>query len=384
VQNKVEAMYLKNTCLKVCTAIACVAMLLVLTMPMPIVSAVSNAQILIYPAMSKMEVGETVTLTVNVTNVAQLVTWEADLKYNGTVVNCTAAWVPSDNVFAGHAFAPVGPLFGRDVVDNMSYLQFGAFILSSTDYASVTNGILYEANFTLLAKGTTTVTIADGTDSSRTIHIGTHSWDTFYSALYDPSQNIIPFTSSQGSTVRYGALNVPPVAAFSIIVPTVNNASKLILKGNVPLGVNYVNMYVGYSANFSASASYDPDGYVTRYVWDFGDGTATHPDMVNTTDPVVSHAYNATGEYNVKLIVYDNGTPPLPSPPVTSVVLVGVMLQLYNWSPLLYSVIVLICAAVVLYAARQIQRAVRRRAERRRRLLTTRPPTTLVPEAPKR
>jgi len=59
--------------------------------------------------------------------------------------------------------------------------------------------------------------------------------------------------------------------------------------------------YVGDSVVFDASASYDPDGIIVRYYWDFGDGTTA-----NTTDPIVEHIYNQNDTYTVTLNVTDN------------------------------------------------------------------------------
>jgi hypothetical protein len=137
-------------------------------------------------------------------------------------------------------------------------------------------------------------------------------------------------------------------------------------------------MFKDVAANFSAGASYDPDGYITRYVWNFGDGT-----VENTTDLVVSHAYNATKSFTVTLTVYDNGTPPLPSPQFYKVVMVGLILQYFNWLPLEYGVIALVCVGILLYAVTLVRRAVRRRAERKRRVLATVPSTTPVTKAQK-
>jgi PKD repeat protein len=55
----------------------------------------------------------------------------------------------------------------------------------------------------------------------------------------------------------------------------------------------------GLSCAFDSSASADPDGSLTGYAWDFGDGqtsTAANP----------SHTYAAPGSYNVRLTVTDN------------------------------------------------------------------------------
>jgi PKD repeat protein len=61
----------------------------------------------------------------------------------------------------------------------------------------------------------------------------------------------------------------------------------------------YQIVAVGEEAWFSANASYDLDGWIVYYVWDFGDGTTGYE--IETW-----HTYNATGNYTVTLTVYDN------------------------------------------------------------------------------
>ncbi|MEM3699754.1 MAG: PKD domain-containing protein [Candidatus Bathyarchaeia archaeon] len=55
------------------------------------------------------------------------------------------------------------------------------------------------------------------------------------------------------------------------------------------------------TVHFDASGSYDPDGSINLYIWDFGDGSKQ-----NTTDPVVSHNYTKEGLYSITLRVRDN------------------------------------------------------------------------------
>ncbi len=58
---------------------------------------------------------------------------------------------------------------------------------------------------------------------------------------------------------------------------------------------------VGTNTSFVGYYSYDPDGYITDYAWDFGDGSST-----NASGCCVSHVYEATGNYTVTLTVTDN------------------------------------------------------------------------------
>lgn len=57
--------------------------------------------------------------------------------------------------------------------------------------------------------------------------------------------------------------------------------------------------YTGELLYFNASASYDPDGGIVSYFWDFGDGT-------NTTGVFVEHSYMNDGNYTVTLTATDD------------------------------------------------------------------------------
>jgi len=55
-------------------------------------------------------------------------------------------------------------------------------------------------------------------------------------------------------------------------------------------------------ATFNASKSYDPDGNIVSYSWNFGDGTP----VVNETDPITTHIFQLPGDRTVTLTVTDN------------------------------------------------------------------------------
>jgi PKD repeat protein len=57
----------------------------------------------------------------------------------------------------------------------------------------------------------------------------------------------------------------------------------------------------GQVANFDASASSDPDGTITNYHWDFGDGQT-----LDTSSPTTAHIYTTPGVKTVTLTVTDN------------------------------------------------------------------------------
>jgi PKD repeat protein len=53
--------------------------------------------------------------------------------------------------------------------------------------------------------------------------------------------------------------------------------------------------------DFDGSASDDPDGTITEYVWDFGEG-----DPIVGSSPDATHEYSSGGEYAVTLTVTDD------------------------------------------------------------------------------
>ena len=71
-------------------------------------------------------------------------------------------------------------------------------------------------------------------------------------------------------------LNVPPVA----------DAGENIILNN-------------YTVIFNANLSYDVDGSIVKYVWDFGDGKTSY-------GSIIAHTYSNEGFYTVNLTVYDN------------------------------------------------------------------------------
>jgi len=103
----------------------------------------------------------------------------------------------------------------------------------------------------------------NGTDSD-----GDGIGDTPYNIPDGSNQDRYPFMEP------YGWVDKPPVANFTFT--------------NDDLSVN-----------FDASSSYDPDGYITTWIWDFGDQTGT-------SGEIVTHNYSSSGIYKVKLFVIDD------------------------------------------------------------------------------
>jgi len=72
-------------------------------------------------------------------------------------------------------------------------------------------------------------------------------------------------------------------------------------EGFPPVGSFHVpeNASVNHNMVFDASESFDPDGTIQSYIWDFGDG-------MTGLGAIVVHTYESPGEYTVMLTVTDN------------------------------------------------------------------------------
>ena len=118
--------------------------------------------------------------------------------------------------------------------------------------------------------------------------------------------------SLSGSWTAATVTNVAPVALTTGTTPT---------SGTAPLTVSFVG-----------SSSYDPDGAIASYVWNFGDGTSS-------TLSNVTHTYSTAGTYNASLTVTDNSgaqsvgtvTIVVSAVPVTSTKTVNVSSMVISW-----------------------------------------------------
>jgi parallel beta-helix repeat protein len=82
------------------------------------------------------------------------------------------------------------------------------------------------------------------------------------------------------SFANFSVANEPPVAAFSF----------------APL-----EPLIDQPVTFDAATSFDPDGVVSSYQWDFGDGATATSEIA-----IVTHAYSAATDFTVNVTVTDN------------------------------------------------------------------------------
>lgn len=121
----------------------------------------------------------------------------------------------------------------------------------------------------------TTFTLTDVPTSAGTIHQFTIDWD----ALSQGESSVTMQIDSEGDGVFEQIITIqPPIASFTF---------------------SPENPVAGEEIAFDASESYDADGEIVSYEWDFGDGT-------NSSGKVATHTYSTVEDYTVTLAVTDD------------------------------------------------------------------------------
>lgn len=119
-------------------------------------------------------------------------------------------------------------------------------------------------------------------------------------AQYDAAGNRL-FKLSLGGFV-YRALPVPASTTIDDVRAAMNTQFPRVDTDLPPVanfGASPNPILDGQPVSFDANASYDPDGVVTSYDWDFGDGNAG-------TGVTPTHVYTRPGDYLVRLTVHDD------------------------------------------------------------------------------
>jgi len=201
--------------------------------------------------------------------------WNMKLGFDPTmlhvvVINYTA--FPTSQFFSGHATTPGIP----SVIDNTAgFVLWAESLAGISDTVGPASGSLVYITFQIIA--------APAPGTSFTCHIdpgfGVPTDDTYF---LDIDTNEEPGLSTAYCTYTYvgttPAAKQPPVAVFDYSPKPV---------------------VVGQLVTFDGSASYDPDGVVVAWNWDFGDASTA-------SGKVVTHAYSSAGTVVVNLTVTDN------------------------------------------------------------------------------
>lgn len=237
----------------------------VAAMPMVSVGASSQKETLVYLDPERVTsvtwiVGKQFDVTVNVDNVADLFAWEISLGWDANILDFVS-W--SEGPFLKLQPRGTYQVEDLDQTEHSGSIQIGSTTIGEYKGNSG-SGILAYVTFQVKSSGSTAL------DLYNTVLLNSQ-WNG-----QPDAGNTIQHSVSDGSFVNVGV----PEAIF-------------IYSPRIPV--------VGNPLVFDASNSYDSDGSVTRYGWDFGDGAA-----LSGKDAVVSHTYKKIGVYLATLEVIDS------------------------------------------------------------------------------
>ncbi len=116
------------------------------------------------------------------------------------------------------------------------------------------------------------------------------------------------FGDGTNDTMQYPTHSYGEIGKYDVKLSVVDNnnhsdtkTKKITIINSPPIAIAGPDQIVNTTTvTFNGTGSWDPDGTIITYKWDFGDGT-------NSTGAVVTHTYANDGTYTVTLNVTDNG-----------------------------------------------------------------------------
>jgi len=214
-------------------------------------------------------VGSTFTVDIKIANVENLYAWQVNITYNPDVLNTTETSI-TEGPFLLDTFGDT--LFLKDVFNTEGYLLATALPYPPyPDNGAYGDGTLMSITFQVKAEERGTPLQFGENTKLRTV-------------VGDTPVAIEPFLTEDGffDNSTTGFL---PVADFYFFI----NDSE-----------------VGYIVVFDASASYDPDGWLDSYYWDYGDNMSEIYIRSMNLTTWTTHVYMSPGTYLVTLTVTDN------------------------------------------------------------------------------
>jgi len=244
----------------------------------------ANAQatvLSIAPATNIKEVNENFTINITVTNVESLRSWQAKITYDSSLLFTNGTLI-KEGPFLKQGGA--NPTFFAPPSIGPNYLLLAGLI--TTPGAKVDGtGVVAFVGFVVLDKGKTSLEFDTSGSETR---------------LTDPSDQPISFTTVNG-----------------LFYTTYPKASFYYLPNRSPPALDYFpdpalirDPVSGEPITFNASdytlggkflGSYDPDGTLASYAWNFGDGST-----VTVASKVVTHVFANDDTFSVTLTVTDN------------------------------------------------------------------------------
>jgi hypothetical protein len=266
----------------------------------------SETKISISPNSLTASLGDNITIAMNASNVSNLYGWQAAVKYNASIINCTGVWLPADNVFTGQSTLSGSPILNDGTIDGLNYALWGASLFSGS--VTFAQGTLFKMNFTVVGYGVTTIQI--GTIQNP-IRYNPGFPQTWYTYLQDPDLNEVPFTEENGNVVVRATkaqvtFNQTGVGSdFAGTVVTIDGVNYT--RTGMPLSFTWD---IGSNHSFIYQSPLAVSTIDKRYVWNSTTGPLPlQSGTINVTAPQV-----VTGSYKTEYYLTVNSTYDSPNP----------------------------------------------------------------------
>ena len=199
---------------------------------------------LISPSSESLNVNDSFSFTVNLTNAENLFSWQVVLKYNGTDLRLNNMWIPDNNVFSGHTVIPEGPVT-FNAADGSLFTVIGGMLLGSDLIANVDSGVLCNANFTVMNAGQSLIELAAASNPAISDKgLNWHSfWQTSNDALFGAEEDAL----GSNCTVSASATNTSAVNNSDAEVTNISPDHIMIYQGQTA----YINVTVSNLEAFS-------------------------------------------------------------------------------------------------------------------------------------
>jgi len=196
--------------------------------------------------------------------------------------NATPPYVPGLHNFT--VTATVTSLSGRTATENQ-YIYTFVKTPPTANFTKLPTTPFAQENITLNATGSYD---PDGT-------IANYFWD-FGDGTNETSNNITTHAYAENETYTITLTITDDEGLNDTIQDTLTVQDR---PPNATFTKSAQTILTGETISFNATESFDSDGTITSYFWDFGDGT-------NATDSFITHAYSDNGTYTITLTVTDN------------------------------------------------------------------------------
>ena len=251
-----EKMDLANLLHKKRLPLSSIILVMLITAAIPIATASPETRVYVEPPTSVANPGQIVTVTIEVQEVTGLFAWEFFLSWDSEIL------YTNDTLVTEGDFLNQGVPYPTTFVKDVTLFNMQVSCLLQIPVAVDGSGTLAEIQFEVRGTGQNILELYD-------------------TALRDIGG--IPIVHTSDSGVFYTTY---PRAEFTFS-PSPESPP------------DFRNPVVDEVVTFNASESYDPDGTIVSYDWDFDDGTSD-------SGEIVTHAYTAPGTYAIILTVTDD------------------------------------------------------------------------------